>query len=65
MIKRKLALGALSILAAAAAGCSMLPQYPPSEEAVQRYGQHCEQLGHFKGTPEYEKCIKNLENIYR
>jgi hypothetical protein len=65
MSKRKLITGALVILPAATAGCSMLPQYPPSEEAIQRYGPYCEQMGNFKGTPDYEKCIKNLENTYR
>ena len=65
MTKRKFALVALMPLAVTTAGCSMLPQYPPSEEGIQKYGRHCEQLGNFKGTPDFDKCIKKMEEIYR
>jgi hypothetical protein len=65
MIKRKLTIGTLLILAAATGGCSVIPQVPPSEAATRQYGPYCEQLGNVKGTPEYEKCIKNLEDTYR
>lgn len=66
MIKRKLIIGALLILAAAAGGCSsIVPKTAPSETTAQKYGSYCEQLGNVKGTPEYEKCIKTQEDIYR
>ena len=66
MIKPRLTIGALLILAAETGGCStILPQASPSEAATQQYGPYCEQLGNVKGTPEYEKCIKKLEDTYR
>ena len=65
MTKRKPAIAALMALAFATAGCSMLPQFPPSAEGIQRYGQYCEQLGNFKGTPDFDKCVKKMEETYR
>ena len=68
MIKRKLTTGALLILAAAAGGCSALRPAPVSalpETPAQEYGPYCEQLGNLKGTPEYDQCIKKMEDLYR
>jgi uncharacterized protein YceK len=66
MIKRKLKIGALLILAAATGGCSaIMPKAAPSETAAQQYGPYCEQLGNLKGTPDYDRCIKKMEDTYR
>ena len=66
MIKPRLTIGALLILAAATGGCStIIHQAPPSETAARQYGPYCEQLGNVKGTPDYDKCIKTQEDIYR
>jgi hypothetical protein len=30
----------------------------PDEELVRLFGDHCESLGHAKGSPEFNECVK-------
>ena len=50
-------------------GCSGLHKLtyekPATENPDERYGQYCTGLGNMKGTPEYDACIKNMENTYK
>jgi len=32
----------------------------PDPELVKLFGDHCESLGHQKGTPEFAECVKNI-----
>ncbi|HCA27509.1 MAG TPA: hypothetical protein DEP05_07725 [Betaproteobacteria bacterium] len=59
---------ALAAVVVLVSGCSALrqpPGEPAAETAAQRYGQYCEQLGHLKGTPGFDACIRRQENIYQ
>jgi PBP1b-binding outer membrane lipoprotein LpoB len=59
--------GTVLLLLLIQAGCSSLklPESPPKEDAAKRYGSYCEELGNMKGSPDYDACLKRMEDTYR
>lgn len=39
------------------AGCHLSE---PGPELVRLFGDHCESLGHVRGSPEFNECVKRI-----
>ncbi len=67
MSMKKTALTLALCMTAVLSGCASAPKAASgrNDDAAQRFGQYCEQLGNLKGTPEFDHCIDKMRTTYQ